>query len=195
MIQPQRIHLAIYHRFKRSPIDSINNAQTGFTLTEVLVAILLTTTFVAVALQGMVVAMLLKSKSFQMAEASRWVEADLEGIRAQLTLTQLPMLLNQSRCHPASADRGFADLIRDNLAGVDATGTTDYQLAARTEIGKMGKTFQIARTLSIPATPENTDAKILGIQYTVSPTSGTTIEKPILHFYTEVMPDAALQCQ
>jgi Prokaryotic N-terminal methylation motif len=195
MIQPQRLHLARYNRFKRSQIASVNNAQTGFTLTEVLVAILLTTTFVAVALQGMVVAMLLKSKSFQMAEASRWVEADLEGIRSQLTLTQLPMGSNQSRCHPASADRGFADLLRDNLAGVDATGTADYQLAARTEVSKMGKTFQIARTLSIPSTPENTDAKILGIQYIISPTSGTTIEQPILHFYTEVMPDAALQCQ
>jgi Tfp pilus assembly protein PilV len=195
MIQPQRLHLARYNRFKRSQIDSVNNAQTGFTLTEVLVAILLTTTFVAVALQGMVVAMLLKSKSFQMAEASRWVEADLEGIRSQLTLTQLPMGSNQPRCHPASADKGFADLLRDNLAGVDATGTADYQLAARTEISKMGKTFQIARTLSIPATSENMDAKIIGIQYTVSPTSGTTIEQPILHFYTEVMPDAALQCQ
>jgi Prokaryotic N-terminal methylation motif len=195
MIQPQRLHLARYNRFKRSQIDSVNNAQTGFTLTEVLVAILLTTTFVAVALQGMVVAMLLKSKSFQMAEASRWVETDLEGIRSQLTLTRLPMLLNQSRCHPVSADRGFADLLRDNLAGVDATGTADYQLAARTEISKMGKTFQIARTLSIPSTPENTDAKILGIQYVISPTSGTTIEQPMLHFYTEVMPDAALQCQ
>jgi Prokaryotic N-terminal methylation motif len=195
MIQPQRLRLARYHRFRRSPIDAVDTAQTGFTLTEVLVAILLTTTFVAVALQGMVVAMLLKSKSFQMAEASRWVDADLEGIRSQLTLTQLPMGLNQSRCHPASADKGFADLIRDNLAGVDATGTADYQLAAVTEISKMGKTFQIARTLSIPATSENTDAKILGIQYRVSPTSGTTIEKPILHFYTEVIPDAALQCQ
>jgi Tfp pilus assembly protein PilV len=195
MIQPQRLHLALYPRFKRSPIDAVNHAQTGFTLMEVLVAILLTTTFVAVALQGMVVAMLLKSKSFQVAEASRWVEADLEGIRSQLTLTQLPMGLNQSRCHPASADGGFADLVRDNLAGVDATGTAEYQLSPRTEISKMGKTFQIARTLSIPSTPENIDAKILGIQYTVSPTSGTTIEKPILHFYTEVMPDAALQCQ
>jgi hypothetical protein len=195
MIQPQRIHLARYHRFKRSPIDGVADAQTGFTLTEVLVAILLTTTFVAVALQGMVVAMLLKSKSFQMAEASRWVDADLEGIRSQLTLTQLPMGLHQSRCHPAGTDKGFADLIRDNLSGVDTTGTADYQLAAVTEISKMGKTFQIARTLSIPATSENTDAKILGIQYVVSPTSGMTIEKPILHFYTEVMPDAALQCQ
>jgi Prokaryotic N-terminal methylation motif len=195
MIQPQRLHIARYNRFKRSQIDAVDNAQTGFTLTEVLVAILLTTTFVAVALQGMVVAMLLKSKSFQMAEASRWVETDLEGIRSQLTLTQLPMGFNQSRCHPASADKGFADLIRDNLAGVDATGTAEYQLPTRTETSKMGKTFQIARTLSIPATPENADAKILGIQYTVSPTSGTTIEQPILHFYTEVIPDAALQCQ
>jgi hypothetical protein len=59
----------------------------------------------------------------------------------------------------------------------------------------MGKTFQIARTLSIPATPENTQAKILGIQYTISPNQGGNLGQLILQVYTEVMPDAALQCQ
>ena len=195
MIQPRRIQLASYPQLNRSQITRIEQAQGGFTLIEVLVAILLTTTFVAVALQGMVVAMLLKSKSFQVAEANRWVQTDVERIRAQITLSQLPLGANQPRCHPASADRGFADLIRDNLVGGDVTGSADYNLAALTEISKMGRTFQIARTVSIPQTPENTDAKVLGIQYVVRPTSGTTLEQPILHFYTEVMPDAALQCQ
>jgi prepilin-type N-terminal cleavage/methylation domain-containing protein len=195
MIQPQRLQIALNRRLKRSQITRIEHAQAGFTLTEVLVAILLTTTFVAVALQGMVVAMLLKSKSFQVAEANRWVQTDVERIRSQITLSQLPLGANQPRCHPASADLGFADLIRDRLAGGNVTGSADYNLAALTETSKMGRTFQIARTVSIPQAPENTDAKVLGIQYVVRPTSGTTLEQPILNFYTEVMPDAALQCQ
>jgi prepilin-type N-terminal cleavage/methylation domain-containing protein len=167
----------------------------GFTLSEVLIAILLATTFVAVALQGLVVAMLLKSKAFQVAEANRWVQADLEQIRSQITLNQIPLSPNRSRCHPAQIEDGFADLIRDNLAKGNVSGGDDYQLSPIVETSKMGKTFQIARTLSIPATPENTQAKILGIQYLISPTQAGTVEPSILHFYTEVMADAALQCQ
>ncbi|AFY95548.1 hypothetical protein Cha6605_4630 [Chamaesiphon minutus PCC 6605] len=170
-------------------------AEGGFTLSEVIVAILLTTTFVAVALQGMVVAMLLKSRSLQLAEANRWIQADLEQMRSQLTLTQIPLSLHQSRCHPATIDSGFADLVRDNLAGDNITGAADYQLPPLLANSQTGKTFQIARKLRIPSSPENSKAKLLGIQYTVTPTSGASLERSILHFYTEVIPDAAFQCQ
>ena len=89
----------------------------GFTLSEVLVAIILTTTFVAVAMQGMVVAMLLKSKALQSAEANRWVQADIEQTRSQITINRLPMGTQWGRCHPTSADLGFADLVRDRVVG------------------------------------------------------------------------------
>ena len=185
----------LHHQFKEWLINRSQPQEAGFTLSDVLVAILLVTTFVAVAMQGLVVAMLLKSKALQIAEANRWVQADLEQIRSQVALSQLPLTPNQLRCHPASVDAGFADLIRDNLAKGNVTGADDYSLMPLVETSQMGKTFQIARTLSIPATPENTTAKILGIQYTVTPSSGSILQQPILHFYTEVMPDAALQCQ
>ena len=184
-----------HHQFKEWLINRLQPQEAGFTLSEVIVAILLVTTFVAVAMQGLVVAMLLKSKAVQIAEANRWVQADLEQIRRQTALSQLPLNPHQSRCHPASIDAGFADLVRDNLAGGNVTGAADYLLNPLVETSPMGKTFQIARTVSIPATPENAAAKILGIQYTVTPSNGSTLQQPILHFYTEVMPDAALYCQ
>ena len=188
--------ITLYHRFKRFSIDRCVTPEGGFTLSEVIVAILLTTTFVAVAMQGMVVAMLLKSTSLQMSEVNQWVQTDLEGIRSKITSSQLPLgTNNQSRCHPVSADLGFADLIRDNLAGSNVTGTANYDLVPLIAISTTTKTFQIARTLSIPATLENSESKILGIEYTVSPVNGASLEQPILHFYTEVMPDAALKCQ
>jgi hypothetical protein len=165
----------------------------------VLIAILLITTFVAVAMQGMVVAMLLKSKALQIAEANRWVQADLEQIRGRSrSIGSSQLALNQpyqARCHPATVDAGFADLVRDNLAGKNITGTADYQLTPLVETSQMGKKFQIARTVSIPTTPENTESKILGIEYTVTPISGSNLQQSILHLYTEVMADAALQCQ
>jgi Tfp pilus assembly protein FimT len=184
-----------HHQFKEWLTNRSQPQEAGFTLSEVLVAILLVTTFVAVAMQGLVVAMLLKSKALQIAEANRWVQADLEQIRSQIALSQLPLIPNQLRCHPTSIDAGFADLIRDNLAKGDVTGADDYSLIPLVETSQMGKTFQIARTVSIPPTPENTQAKILGIQYIVTPSNGITLQQPILHFYTEVMPDAALYCQ
>jgi hypothetical protein len=185
MLQPQRFQL----------IDRSAPSEAGFTLSEVILAILFVTIFVTVALQGMVVAMLLKSKSLQLSEANRWTQMDVERIRSQLTVSQLPFGTNQNLCRPQTADVGFADLIRDNLAGGNVTGTADYELAPLVTTSVTSKTFQIARKLSIPATPENADAKILGIEYTVSPSNGASLEPPILHFYTEVMPDAALQCQ
>jgi hypothetical protein len=195
-IQPQRFQLLFTH--SRSKLWLIRTSQPhedGFTLSEVIVAILLTTTFVAVALQGMVVAMLLKSKALQISEANRWVQADLEQVRSQITSSQVPINLHQLRCHPVTADAGFADLIRDNLAGGNTTGTADYALETLVETSQTGKTFQITRTVTIPLISENTQAKILGIQYTVTPNHGAQLGQPILHFYTEVMPDAALQCQ
>lgn len=195
MIQPQRYLIFLDSQYRWRLTNRCHTPEGGFTLSEVLVAILITTTFVAVAMQGMVVAMLLKSKALQTSEANRWVHADVEQIRSQITPTQLPWSTNQVRCYPADAEAGFADLIRDNLARGNVTGTANYSLAATNQTSQTGKTFQIARTLSIPSTPENAEFKILGIQYTVTPTSGGNLEQPILHFYTEVMPDAALQCQ
>jgi hypothetical protein len=196
MIQPQRFRFFGYHyRLKYCLIARSRAAEAGFTMSEVLVAILITTTFVSVALQGMVVAMLLKAKALHVSEANQWVQTDIESIRAKITLSQLPLGDNQSKCHPVSADRGFAALIGDNLVGVASASATDRNLPPLVATSKTGKTFQIVRTLSIPNTIENAQFKILGIQYLVIPSMGTNLAPPIFQSYTEVMPDAALQCQ
>ena len=187
--------ITLSRRLKRFVSYRYLTEEGGFTLSEVIIAILLTTTFVAVAMQGMVVAMLLKSKALHISEANRWVQADITSIRSQLTLDRFPLGMNHTLCHPLTADLGFADLIRDNLAGVNVSGVADYPLAPTIVTSMTGKTFQIARTVSIPPTLENSQAKILGINYTVSPSNGANLEQSIFHFYTEVMPDAALQCQ
>lgn len=51
----------------------------GFTLTEVLVSILITTLFVATAMQAVVFAAIMKVKAKQYAEATTWIQQDLEG--------------------------------------------------------------------------------------------------------------------
>ncbi len=53
----------------------------GFTLVEVLVSILITTTFVATAMQAMVLAAVFKSRAKQYSEATTWIQEDLENVR------------------------------------------------------------------------------------------------------------------
>ncbi len=211
IIQPQRCQLFVLdslaqrlrQRLKWCFIARSKANRDGFTISEVLVAILLATTFTSVALQGMVVAMLLKSKALQLAEANQWVQTDLESIRASITLSRFPLAENQSKCHPESVEGGFAAAIGDNLSGSTMTSsiigaaspTENRHLTPLTVTSRTGKTFKIVRTLSIPSIPENSQFKILGIEYLVIPISGANLEAPIFQSYTEVMPDAALQCQ
>lgn len=53
----------------------------GFTLVEVLVAILLVTTFTLVALQAVVIAAVFKTRAKQFAEATTWIQQDLDNVK------------------------------------------------------------------------------------------------------------------
>lgn len=53
-------------------------AEQGFSLIEVLIAILITTLFVSVAMQAMVIAAVFKAKAQEYAEATTWIQEDLE---------------------------------------------------------------------------------------------------------------------
>lgn len=59
-----------------------SDPERGFTLVEVLVAILLITFFISVTLQGMVVAAIMKSRAQEFTEAVGWIQEDLEQARA-----------------------------------------------------------------------------------------------------------------
>lgn len=60
----------------------------GFTLVEVLVSILIATVFVATALQAMVVASLFKARARQYAEATTWIQEDLESVKERASQLQ-----------------------------------------------------------------------------------------------------------
>lgn len=55
----------------------------GFTLVEVLVAILMTTLFVGVAMQSMVIAAIFKARAQEYSEATTWIQEDLENVKYQ----------------------------------------------------------------------------------------------------------------
>jgi prepilin-type N-terminal cleavage/methylation domain-containing protein len=58
-------------------------AEQGFTLIEVLVAILVTTLFISIAMQAMVFSAVFKVKAQEYAEATTWIQEDLEDVKYQ----------------------------------------------------------------------------------------------------------------
>ncbi len=64
----------------------------GFTLTEVVVGVLLVTIFVAAGMQLMVASMALQTRGKSDSEASDWIQADLEQIKNQAAQFQLTRL-------------------------------------------------------------------------------------------------------
>lgn len=223
--------------------------QQGFTLIEVLVAILLMTVFVAVAMQTMVLAAVFKARAREFTEATTWIQADLEDVYFKAanfqytslsaaapsgalsinvasiddfaiadklkigsdpgtytiavngiigtTITITPTLLGKpqlqgaevvvtTRCNQAQTT-GFADGLRDKITGTNQTTASNSVNISKT-IVSTGKAFIMKRTTTLSSTaPYN----VLQITYDVLPTSGGL---SVANFYTEVIPNAALQC-
>lgn len=87
----------------------------GFTLVEVLVAILITTLFVTVAMQSIVIAAIFKARAQEFSEATTWIQEDLENIKYQAANLQYTSL---------SANAASGALLI-NVASVDGLAATD----------------------------------------------------------------------
>lgn len=133
----------------------------GFMLVEVLVAILITSVFVTVAMQGMVLATIFKVRAQQYTEATAWIQADLENVKYQASQYN-----DNTKCAANSSDNGYADGLRDAITGSPQTDTnvSEFSRSSRTS-----KPFIMRRT----TTPSSTGPyNVLQISYDVSPTSG-----------------------
>ncbi|MEI6442437.1 MAG: prepilin-type N-terminal cleavage/methylation domain-containing protein [Nostocales cyanobacterium ELA583] len=70
--------------FNRLPWEkTAQKSQQGFTLLEVLVAIVIITAFVNVAMMGLVTAALFKSKAKAYSNSVTWIQADIEAVRGK----------------------------------------------------------------------------------------------------------------
>jgi prepilin-type N-terminal cleavage/methylation domain-containing protein len=119
----------------------------GFTLVEVLVAVLLTTVFVATAMQAVVIAAFFKTRARQYAEATTWIQQDLESVKQQAdilgvtTLTAVPT----ANLLPVSSTTGF---VAGNRLKVGTISTTFYTISSNPSSN------------TIPVTPALTPAQI-----------------------------------
>lgn len=74
-----QVILMLFKAFKSKLLQQ----EQGFTLVEVLVAILIVTTFTLVALQAVVIAAVFKTRAKQIAEATTWIQQDLDNVKNQ----------------------------------------------------------------------------------------------------------------
>jgi prepilin-type N-terminal cleavage/methylation domain-containing protein len=114
----------------------------------------------------------------------------------QLTITPSSLGSTQSSgaavelitmCNPTAQNAGFADGLRDKIVGTNLTATTN-SVAISKNSNRTNKEYTRTRTTTLSSDePYN----VLQVRYNISPTSGGS---SIANFYTEVIPDAALQC-
>ena len=143
----------------------------GFAMLEVLVSILIVTTFVAVSLQAMVIAAYARVRAHEKSEAVLLIQEDLEQIKYQAIEANLAY--NASNCLV-----GYSNALQ---------GTLDSYPKL-----KSSKTFPNKQySLNLNTTPNNPTSHILKLEYEVKDARNTTIAE----LYTEVIPDASLGCQ
>ncbi len=120
----------------------------GFTLVEVLVAILITTVFVATAMQAVVIAAVFKARARQFAEATTWIQEDVESVKQRADILGVTKLTA-----PPTAN------------SLSVSSTTGFSADYRVKIGTISPTLYTisgvnASTKTITVTPPLTDAQI-----------------------------------
>ncbi len=142
----------------------------GFAMLEVLVSILVVTTFVGVSLQAMVIAAHSRVRAHEKSEAVLLIQEDLEGIKHKAIEEKLIY-------DPASCMVGYANALQGELDSYPKL--------------KSSKTFPNKQySLNLTTTPNSSTSHILKLEYEVKDPRNNTIAE----LYTEVIPDASLGC-
>lgn len=164
--------------------------QKGFTLLEVLVAILAVTLFFAFSLEGMVLASLAQIRAREKAEASLFIQRDLEeikvlaakyGINPPLSETEI-----EARCDGIGGEGGNEGFAASLATAISAD--TDLEVPDEVTLQASTRSYSLERTI----VPSTGSPNILGIRYTIS--DGNTDRPPLAELYTEVISSAVLQC-
>lgn len=161
----------------------------GFTLLEVLVAMLIATFFVLGSMQALVLATALRVKAQESQRANQLIQEEIEVIHFQAE----EFAQNNSLCSATSYTGGYAESLWTSLPSVSG----DKQL-----LDSGGKTYRLTRTLDRDSSNNITStAKALKINFSVSPLdSSGNLEKDssgnnivIAEDYIEVIPDVAIE--
>ena len=155
------------------------DAERGFSMIEAVVAMMLVTIFINISLQLLLAATAVRVIAREKAEATTWIEADLETVKFRAS-----QYSDSSKCNAINSNAGYAIGFRDAIPatnGLDAP--TDLTLNKTINANN----FILTRTAN-PRTIPPYD--VLEIRYRVTSEFGLKIAT----LYTEVIPNAALNC-
>lgn len=150
---------------KRIPLK-LSSSESGFSLLEVIIAILTITAFLTGTLQLMAVDALYKVRSERQAQANFWIQEDFEDtkyIASTLNVTSSPNYVSPDVC--TNINQGYATALRRQLTDIKLPTPipTDPQLVATRTI--VGKNYSLYRTFNI--TNQSANPHLLRIEYKV----------------------------
>lgn len=193
---------------KRIPLK-LSSSESGFSLLEVIIAILTITAFLTGTLQLMAVDALYKVRSERQAQANFWIQEDFEDVKflaSTLDVSSSPDYVSPVVC--TDINQGYATALRRQLRDTPLTTTTiptDPQLVATREI--VGKNYSLFRTFNI--IDQSANPHRLRIEYKVKladgeiPNDYQTQERDerneqegkfLAKSSVEVIPDASFEC-
>lgn len=173
-------------------VNHFSFGESGFSLLEVLVTILVLTGFLLGSLQATVLATFMRVQAVDKQEANNWIQQDLELIRYQAFILDNP--------NP-TPDVDFGSL--PTVSSSDACDTSQY--------GKrLEELIDDTYLATLPITIDNKDyvvtrtytasANLLQVEYSIEYASthsryrGATADNEVTNLSTEVIPNAALDC-
>jgi Tfp pilus assembly protein PilV len=164
----------------------------GFSTIEVLVGILLTLTFLGVALQAMVMATSVKIRAHEDNDAASWIQEDIEFVRQEANeVLKKPSVPGKDVIYDVTVNKCSATTAADGYA-VDLQTSLNTKrsspLSRNSSIG--GRPYRLTRTTAI----QDASPHVLRITYRVYRGTETTTT-PIATFYTESIPGVAFSCR
>ncbi|MCT0254916.1 MULTISPECIES: hypothetical protein [unclassified Synechocystis] len=149
----------------------------GFTMFEVLIALMISFLFLTGTLNAMVMATMMRVRAERQAQAGYWIKEDLERVRA-LAANFNPSTNNG--CSTSTVGEAFRTNSTANVGLASLTAPANRPI--------LGRTASLTRTATAVG-------NVLQLTYTVRNTEITDTNKNILaSLYTEVLPAAALTC-
>lgn len=122
-------------------------SDSGFTMMEVIVGIVMVTLFTGIAMQSMAIATLLKARAQQYSEAIAWIQQDLEDIKYQATIYKFTSLTAAATIGQSSISVAAANDFEINDKLKIGTGSITYTI---TNISGNNLTISPGLTIDLP---------------------------------------------
>ena len=159
--------------------SKLPQAEQGFTMLEILVSMLIATSFVLLSMQALVMATIFRVQAQRIEQANFWLQEDMENAK----ILAAGIAQDNQKCSASTFTNGYAEDLKNTL-------DTNNPVTPRSILGIE---YNLERTyITAGSTAPH---KMLKINYQVREWDGSAYTgEAIAKDYIELIPDAALQC-